>query len=195
MTEQNTQPSFIPKAQGSAEKRNYAYNLFAITGISIFVITLLCSGLLFGYKYYLEVKLAELEDNFKHPDEVFNPELKEKVSIADSSIRVSEKLLNNVKTSPTFVFEALEDLTTEDIYFNEFLYKSHLGTEESLSFVTLKATAPSFNAAAFQSDVFKDSDKIETVEVENIHLNEEGRVVLNFILGFSKEQLLYKENM
>ncbi|MGM0629410.1 MAG: hypothetical protein ACQESA_03205 [Patescibacteria group bacterium] len=194
MTEQNTQPSFIPKSQGPTERRKYAYNLFAVTGISIFVITLLCSGVLFGYKYYLEVKLAELEENFKHPDEVFDPDLKEKISVADSSIKVSEKLLN-LKTAPTFVFETLEELTSEDIYFNEFLYKSHLSTEGDLSYVTLKTTAPSFNAAAFQSDVFKDSDKVQSVKVKNIHLNEEGKVVLDFVLGFSEEQLLYKENI
>lgn len=193
MIDQNSKSSFIPKDQTFSGGKSEYYNLFAISGVAIFSITLFVSLVFFGYDYYLDVKLTQLEDSLRQPEEVFDPDFMDEILLVDSRIRVTESLLEN-KTSPTFIFGTLEEVTTEDIYFSDFSYVSHLTGEKDLTKVTLKASAPDFNSAAFQSDVFKDSDEIETVEVKNIRLNE-GEVTLDFVLGFKERTLLYKENI
>lgn len=195
MTEPNSsQPSFIPKSRiPSRSDFAQAYSSFSLAGILIFVLVLLTSFLFFAYEFYLERKVAAFEEELLHPDEIFDSESIEDLIVADSRIRVSENLFQN-KTAPTYVFEFLEDLTTGNVFFSRFLYRSHLGGDDDMTVVTVRASAPSFNAVAFQFDVFRESGRVDSVNIENIYLDQ-GRVVCDFVLGFSESRVLYKENI
>ena len=185
----------MPKGKShSGQTIAQGYGQFTVTGIMIFSLMLFISGLFFAYEFYLERKISSIEEGLQEPDEVFDPELIKGLTLADSRIRISERLLNN-KTAPTFVFEVLEDLTAQNIHFSEFNYRSHLGGESNnMTLANVRSSAPSFSAVAYQFDVFRADDRIENVNIKNIYMDE-GRVICDFVLEFSESKMLYKENI
>ncbi|MFP4539809.1 MAG: hypothetical protein ACLFNN_02625 [Candidatus Paceibacterota bacterium] len=194
MAEENKQPSFIPKARGfERSKEKTSYSLFTLTGTSVFVLVLLVSASFFGYEYYLNSKIEQMEEELVPAEELFDSEFIRELNAADLMITSSEELMEK-RVAPTEIFFILEDLTAENIYFYDFSYVSHKVEEGSQTLVELKAVAPSYEAIAFQSDVFREEEKISDVSVENIHLDEED-IKFDVILSLDEEVLLYKEKI
>ncbi len=193
MTEEKT-TSFIPKARNtSGRHRAFKYNSFTITGVTIFLLVFLVSAGLFIYEMYLDSRVSAMEAQLPKVDEIFDPEFVKELTVADATIRSSEELLNT-RVAPTVIFGLLEDLTAENIYFENFEYSSHqLGGDEG-TVVVLEGSAPTFNAVAFQSDVFKNEENIKEATVRNIRLRD-GRVLFEATLKMEVKTLLYKENI
>ena len=190
---ENTHNSFIPKARSSSSSEKTSYNPFTITGVSIFVVVILVSAGLFFYGMYLEYQIEETQKNLVDVDEIFKPEFVQDLVIADARIKSSKKSLEE-RVAPTVVFEVLERLTAEGVYFDNFTYRSHKINGEEESVVVLNGIAPSFNSLAFQTDVFKEEEKVNDVLVRNIRLVE-GLILFNATLTFEEEVILYKENI
>jgi len=193
VTEEKT-TSFIPKARNtSGRHRAFKYNSFTITGVTIFLLVFLVSAGLFIYEMYLDSRVSAMEAQLPKVDEIFDPEFVKELTVADATIRSSEELLNT-RVAPTVIFGLLEDLTAENIYFENFEYSSHqLGGDEG-TVVVLEGSAPTFNAVAFQSDVFKNEENIKEATVRNIRLRD-GRVLFEATLKMEVKTLLYKENI
>lgn len=187
------QNSFIPKARSSASSEESFYNPFTVTGISIFSIVILVSAIFFFYGMYLDYQIEETEKNLVDVDEIFKPEFVQDLIIANARIRASEKSLEE-RVAPTVIFEVLEELTSESIYFDNFNYRSHKVNGEDKTVVVLNGIAPTFNALAFQTDVFKEEEKVNEVLVRNIRLVD-GLILFNATLSFEEEVILYKENI
>lgn len=192
--QEKTHNSFIPKAKSSASAKRSSYNPFTVTGVSIFFIVVLVSAVFFFYGMYLDYQIQETKKNLVEVDEIFKPEFVQDLVIADARIKASEKSLKE-RVAPTMIFEVLEELTAQGIYFNSFNYLSHkINQAEEDSVVVLNGVASSFNTLAFQTDVFKEEERVKDVMVRNIRLVD-GVIFFNVTLNFAEEVILYKENI
>jgi hypothetical protein len=192
--QEKTQNSFIPKAKSSASVKRSSYNPYTVTGVSIFFVVILVSAGFFFYGMYLDYQIQETKKNLVNVDEIFKPEFVQDLVIADARIRASEKSLDE-RVAPTMIFKVLEDLTAQGIYFNSFNYLSHkINQAEEDSIVVLTGVASSFNNLAFQTDVFKEEERVKEVMVRNIKLADDV-IFFNVTLNFSEEVILYKENI
>ncbi len=190
--EEKTQTSFIPKSRTpSRGDGTSTYNSFTITGVTVFLIVVLVSTGLFLYQKYLEAEIRGM--TLPDIDQIFDPAFLQDVILADAWISSTEKLLDN-RIAPTTVFLTLENLTADRVYFNSFSYRSHKIEQSGETVVVLEGFAPSFNAVAFQSDVFKKEENIKEANIGNIRLRE-GRIFFEATLNFEPRVLLYKETI
>lgn len=177
----------------SNKKVVHAYNSFTITGVSVFVIVFIVAGFMFAYERYLASIIDKMEEERIDIEEAFSSDLINDLTVADVRVRVSEGLLND-RVAPSIIFALLSNYTSENVYFDNFFYRSHQVEEDGFTNVRLQGIAPTFNAVAYQSDVFKGIEGVANVTVRNIRLIE-GRVAFEALLSFEKREVLYAKEI
>ena len=207
MATENSKSSFIPQPQktgGYGERTKY--NLFSLTGIFLFIFLFLITGGMLGFEYFLETKLEEVEKETPDVEDVFYTELLDKFVLAEAQINSSESILDG-HLAPSIIFSILEKYVTEDVYFRNFNYRSHYTLEGDNTVVELIGSAPSYEAVAFQSDVFKDAEEIKSVKIRDVASTREtdefgdlrelvpDRVSFEAVLEIEGEKLLFKEKI
>ncbi len=167
--------------------------MYVLTAYLVFAVAVVGSIGISAYEWFLSSEVEELAVTLQDPDEAFDPDLLEELEAADAVIRSAEQAVNDHVAS-TFIFNTLEELTAENIFFSRFEYHSHQITEGDNTRVVLSGSAPTFGAVAFQSDVLEDEDHIEEVIVRDVSL-EEGRVIFTATLIFPSESVLFSETL
>lgn len=175
--ENRLQPTFIPhrpNTPGDPYARPRSSNSLMLIAVAIFALVLAAYGGLYFYRDQLTVsndqKKAQIEEVIRN----FEPELTKELSSLKARIDAGDKLLKNHKAFSLFL-ALLEINTAETISFNDLTYTV---AEDDIS-LKLQGVSETYNAIAFQSDIFSRLDPIKSPVFSDLNLNEEGLITFN----------------
>lgn len=187
------QTSFIPKKPVLDSQKNgitivRSTNIFSTLATLIFVITLLASGGLFGYKYYLIKQITEADTALNEARAAFNTGKIQELLDASTRINTVKSLLeNHFVVSELLVL--LEQLTVKNIHFEDFAYHNNNSTIS----VNLTGESVSYNALTQQSDIFKGSDFFQNQNFYDLSLTDKGSIKFKFTANILPELVSYKK--
>jgi len=172
------QTSFIPKTNlepsvGGVKK---PIGLLTFIATIIFFITVLVAGGAFGYETYLENQTAkmkkDLDDNIKN----FEPQALSEYVRLNTRLNAAEQLLAK-HVAVSYVLDFLSENTLQSVSFNDFKYSVAADGTASLS---VNGVAKSYNAVAYQSEVFAKEHSLVDPIFSNLDLDNNGNVLFNF---------------
>ena len=148
------------------------------------IVFLLSLGAWGGLIYLKKVAEKELDLTEQKINEARSPERQALEAELLETKRRIENIAGLLKDHPklTKIFEKIEETTHPLVWFSEFSFD-----REKLS-VRMSAQAEDFVALAQQQELFEKSDFIDTVNISEISLGEDGRV--NFVVD-----LLFNSNV
>ena len=167
----NSQPSFIPKKPTSA-KRQIKINAFSLTGYIILLLTIVAIGAVYGFNYWLTQNITERVTQLGTAKEVFPDEeferYKQISARADESggLELIKKNLSSVQ-----IFSIVRDLTPVNVRYSDFSYSGAPGADGELS---MRVETDSFGAAAFQLLQYQESEIVNSVELSDLGLIDDG---------------------
>jgi Tfp pilus assembly protein PilN len=162
--------SFIPADQGvstprySSDSSNIQSLLF-LGSLALLVISGLISGAVFMYDGYLASDLAGKKASLKRAQQSLQPALIEEVARVDARIHSAQELVSR-HFAPSALFEVLEEVTLQTVYFKSLDFRL---TDATTNTLQLKGTAKSVNSIALQSDLFGKSALILNPVFANIN--------------------------
>lgn len=184
--------SFIPKrtleSGGLKNKERYrTFNIFTFIGVVVFVIAVISSATLFGYKYVIEGRINEKGIALEKVRDDINPEHIGNLKQIDNRIKTVESLLNKHTTVSTF-FEFLEKSTLRNVQFSNFVYKID---EDNLIKISLEGNARSYNSLVLQSNIFENSNILLDLDISNIKLDDSGNITFTVAAVLDRDSVLY----
>lgn len=187
------QTSFIPKrpvidASRATLPTVKNFNIFSAVATVIFVITILASAGLFGYKYYLINEIVKADKSLNEARSAFEPDTIRQLLEASTRFRTIKNLLEEHFVVSELLL-VLKDLTIKNISFSELSYKYVNGVIS----VTIQGQSRSFNALAQQSDIFNDSEFLENQIFSDFTLNETGNVGFKYNANVLRNLVSYKD--
>lgn len=189
------QTSFIPKkpilaSQKSAINLENDTNIFSIVANTMFVIVLLASAGLFGYKYMLNSQISKLETEISDARNAFQLDKIQELVDANNRLTASKNLLDK-HVAVSKLLQLLETETLKKVKFSDFSYKN---MNDSLT-ISMKAEAATYNAIASQGDVFSKNEFIKTPRFSNFNLMENGKVTADFFSVIDTGLVSYKKSI
>jgi hypothetical protein len=195
--EGNIQPSFIPKKPLMArpltpapQKPARTINFFTLIIMVIFLTTLIITGVVYGYNFFLARQKTNLQAELKSELEKINKAEVAELSRVSTRLESSKFLLNQHLALSEF-FDFLSRSTLQNVRFSSFTYKVQ-GQNIDIS---MGGQAKNFTSVALQSAEFLKAENralIENPQFTNLNLSETGDVVFNFTGRLKPNQLLYK---
>lgn len=173
------QTSFIPKTTldpiaNNAEHRPLSFFSF-ITSI-IFFITVLVAGGAFGWNKYLETSKAKVKSNLEKNVKSFEPQTLDEYVRLNNRIDSAKALLAN-HVAISYIFDFLQDNTIQSVKFTDFKYE--IGAD-NIATLSMNGQAKSYNAVAYQAEVFGKEKALKTPLFSNLDLDTFGNVIFNF---------------
>lgn len=184
------QTSFIPKKPvvSAVRTKGSGMSLFMVVSIFVFVVSLVCAGLVFAGQKYLSDRLAKDKESFKKAQEIFDPLTVDTLVRLDRRIESAKKILSrHIAILP--IFDYLESKTLKNIRFKSM---DMLFLENGAAGLDMKGEAKNFSAVALQSDVFAESKELKNPIISDIDLTLTGGVTFNFKSEVDQELVLYK---
>lgn len=168
------QPSFIPKKPvvGSISGSRSSGGVLYYIGTLVFTVTLLASGAVFGYEFYLNGNIAKMESDLSAARAALQPTLIKDLSRANNRFISAEEILNNHVVISSF-FNLLQRLTLQSIRFSAFAYD----IKQEGVVITMKGEARSYANVALQSKIFSEDPAFTSVLFSDLDLNPKGNVV------------------
>jgi hypothetical protein len=194
--------TFIPKRplsgnpSGTVSSRRRS-SLFSVIVMVVFVTVIVLTGLVFGYKFYLNKTIehtkADLQSQLDDVDEATI----ENVAVISSRIVATQAILNQHEALTEF-FKFLSASTVRPVRFTDFGYVTKGRDLE----VTLHGTAQSFAAIAVQMDQFQSNSSLlvfKNPALSDINLDEKGNVTFSIkgtvdASAVSYRQVVTKQN-
>jgi hypothetical protein len=187
------QTSFIPKKPvvgGVNEPAGLSrpIGIFSVFMWFAFIITVLTTLALFGYKQVLNSQISQAEKDIVSAREAFQPEtLKELVDVS-SRITLTQRLLNShVLTSQ--ILDMLQNLILKKVRLNNFT----LSSKENVPTISMDLEASSYNALAQQSIVFSKSTEIKNPQFTDFTVLDTGNITTKFTATLDPSLLSYKK--
>jgi len=173
------QTSFIPKTTlepiaGPSVHKPLGFFSF-VTSI-IFFITVLVAGGAFGWHKYLETNKEKLKASLETNVKSFEPQTLDEYVRLDNRIDSSKMLLSK-HVAVSYIFDFLSENTIQSVKFNDFKYEIGLDGGATLS---MNGDAKSYNAVAYQAEVFAKERSLKTPLFSNLDLDTFGNVIFNF---------------
>jgi len=172
------QTSFIPKTTlepvASGQKRPVGLLTFIAT--IIFFITVLVAGGAFGWDKYLESQKTKMKSDLDKNIKSFEPQTLQEYVRLNTRINASQQLLAK-HVAVSYIFDFLAENTLQSVSFSDFKYS--LGTD-GVSTLAINGSAKSYNAVAYQSEVFGRERALEDPIFSNLDLDNAGNVIFNF---------------
>jgi len=185
------QATFMPRQTtpgGDAyERRKSPPNFFMLAGVGIFLIVLALGGGLYVYKGVLtssnEAKRASIQEAIRD----FEPELTKELTALKTKIDAGKALIQNHKAF-SLLLGLLEMNTAQTVRFNEFSYTA--GPDNKIS-IAMRGEARTYNAIAFQSDVFSKIPQVKNPMFTNLSLDEKGVISFSVAADLDPSVLSY----
>lgn len=172
------QTSFIPKTSldpvSSGAKK--PMGLFAFIATIIFFISVVIGAGAFGWHRYLENRKSQMEIDLDKSVKKFEPNTIEEYVRLNNRIDAAKSLLAR-HIAVSYVFDFLQDQTLQSIRFSDFKYD--LSTDGSAN-ISMNGEAKSYNAVAYQSQVFGRERALKSPIFSNLDLDASGNVIFNF---------------
>ncbi len=174
--ENRLQATFMPRQTASAgepySRPKAAPNFFMLISVVVFIFAIVALGGVYAYKGILtksnETKKASLEEAINN----FEPELTRELTVLKARMDAGKTLISNHK-AVSLLFTLLELNTAQTVRFSEFAYD--VSDDKKIN-LTLKGEARSYNAIAYQSDIFSKLEPIKNPVFSNLTLGEQGTI-------------------
>jgi hypothetical protein len=172
------QTSFIPKTpivSGGSSFTNtppMSLNLLTTFVVSFFIISILVSGGVFGFTYYLKSQIESLNITLREAKSAFDsPQDKNILLISDQLKSIKALLTEHKVISP--LFQVLEKETLPTVKWSSFMF-----TRDAKGAVSavIKGEAQSYASLAQQSKILLDSQAFKGVSFDNLTLSNTGTV-------------------
>ncbi len=187
------QATFMPRqpaVSGDAYARPKGpHSFFKMIGVLVFVLALVAMGGLFAYKKYITGNNGEKQTKVEEAIKNFEPELTRELTILKARVDAGKGLLENHKAF-SLLFTLLELNTAQTVQFNEF---SFVVSPDKKIKLTMKGEARSYNAIAFQSDVFSKVEQFKSPMFTNLAINEQGIISFDFSAELDPAAVSYKK--
>ncbi|MFZ2522386.1 MAG: hypothetical protein WAX44_01335 [Minisyncoccia bacterium] len=189
------QTSFIPKkpvidASRATLPTVKNVNIFSTIATVVFVLTILVSGGLFGYRYYLIGKIVQNDKDLNSARAAFQPEtIKQLLDASTRFTTISNLLENHFVVSELLVM--LEQLTVKNVAFSELTYNYTSG----IISVSMNGQSRTFNALAQQSDIFYKSGFLQSQLFSDFNLTDTGNVSFKYSANILRDLVSYKSKV
>ncbi len=191
--ENRLQATFMPRQSPvpgvSSSRPKAPTNFLMMIGVLILILVLGGMGALYAYKIFItgsnEKKQAQIQEEIKN----FEPELTRDLTILKARVDAGKILLDNHRAF-SLLFTLLELNTAKTVQFKEFSYT--VLPDKTIKLST-KGEARSYNAVAFQSDIFSKVEQLKNPMFTNIELSESGSVLFSFTAELDPSTVLYKK--
>jgi hypothetical protein len=173
------QTSFIPKTTLDPIANNAAHKplgFFSFITSIIFFITVLVAGGAFGWDKYLESSKAKTKSDLDRNIKSFEPQTLDEYVRLNNRIDSAKALLAK-HVAVSYVFDFLQEQTIQSVKFNDFKYE--VGVDGGAT-LTMNGQAKSYNAIAYQAEVFGKERSLKTPLFSNLDLDTFGNVIFNF---------------
>ncbi len=191
------QTSFIPKAPipsgnsslGSSPR--VSLNILSTLALILFVGSILASGGVFAYNYYLKSQIEASNMALSEARKAFESPENEKILLISDQLKSIRTLLTEHKVvSP--VFELFEKETLPTVRFTSFTF-----TRDSQGHVvvTIIGEAQSYVAWAQQAKIFLESDMFEDVTFSKVVLSDKGAVQTTIKAILNPDVVLYSNKI
>ena len=173
------QTSFIPKTTLDPIANNGAHKplgFFSFIASIIFFITVLVAGGAFGWDKYLKSSKVKTQSSLQRNIKSFEPQTLDEYVRLNNRID-SAKILLSKHVAVSYIFDFLQEQTIQSVKFNDFKYEVGLDGVASL---TMNGQAKSYNAVAYQAEVFGKERALKTPLFSNLDLDTFGDVIFNF---------------
>ncbi len=173
------QTSFIPKttldpiANGNTRK---PIGFFSFITSIIFFITVLVAGGAFGWHKYLESSKSKIKSDLERNVKSFEPQTLDEYVRLNNRID-SAKVLLSSHVAVSYIFDFLQEQTIQSVRFTDFKYETGADGVATLS---MNGQAKSYNAVAYQAEVFGKERALKTPLFSNLDLDTFGNVIFNF---------------
>jgi hypothetical protein len=189
------QTSFIPKkpvidASRVTPPTVKNVNIFSVLANILFLVTVLVSGGLFGYRLYLTSKIVEADKKLDEARSAFEPTIIK--SLLDASTRFStvNGLLEN-HFAVSGLMSLLEELTLRNVSFSELSYSHNAG----IISVSMTGTSRSYNALAKQSEILNQNSLLANQVFSDFSLTDTGNISFKYSANINKELVTYKNTI
>lgn len=189
------QTSFIPKKpivtdanSGSSSGVVRETNVLSLVATIVFVVTLLVSGGIFGYKIILHKQIAQADADINTARSAFQVDKIKELIDANDRIMSSKVLLERHVTLSKLLY-LFQDLTVKRLRLLKLTYSNKAGVPT----VSVQAEALSYNALADQSNIFAQSDYLKNNQFFNFILGENGNVKVDFVSAVDTSLISYKK--
>ncbi len=160
--------------------------LMAIALVLILIVGAAWGGLYF-YKGYIvssnETKKAKIQEEISS----FDPELTKQLTVLRARLEAGKLLITN-HVAFSEILDLLAANTVQTVQFNSLSYSS---TDDGKISLNLKGQSYSYNAIAFQSDVFSKVPEIQAPVFSGLVLDDEGAINFNVEAGLDPTALRY----
>lgn len=165
--------SFVPKQPVLASRRVRAgSNFLAIIGYFILAAAVVASGLVFGYKLYLDsVRASKTQKLTVAEASIDQATVEEYVRLRDR-FRATRSLLDSHVAASAF-FDTLETITLQNVRYQSL--QLAVAPDRS-AMIEMKGTAKSFNALAAESSAFAGEKRIKRAIFSDITVEKNGTV-------------------
>jgi hypothetical protein len=188
--ENSFQTSFIPKKPITSSNNlsgKEPVNFFYIITTFLFILSILASGGLFGYKLYLEKQREGLSSSLLATRDSFEKEtINELNSFYKKTESAKEVLGSHVALSP--VFKLIGDITIPQVQYLRFEEQIN---EKGVLTVNISGIAKDYRSIALQSDVFSSPKGIAFNNVLFSNLIKDKNDNVNFNLKFNIDQKVF----
>ncbi len=183
------QTSFIPKTSldpvASGQKKPLGLLTFIAT--IIFFISVLVGGGTFGWGKYLEGQKAKMKHDLDANIKAFEPKTLQEYVRLNTRLNASQQLLSK-HVAVSYIFDFLSENSLQSVAFSDFKYSI---SPDGSAKLALNGVAKSYNAVAFQSEVFGRERALEDPIFSNLDLDTSGNVVFNFGTNINPGFIVY----
>ncbi|MES2223935.1 MAG: hypothetical protein V4469_03305 [Patescibacteria group bacterium] len=173
------QTSFIPKTSLEPVASNTVHKplgFFSFLSSIIFFITVLVAGGVFGWQKYLDNSKTQIKSDLEKNVKSFEPQTLDEYVRLNSRIDSAKALLAK-HVAVSYIFDFLQEQTIQSVQFDDFKYE--IGTDGAAT-LSMNGRAKSYNAVAYQAEVFGKERSLQTPLFSNLDLDTFGNVIFNF---------------
>lgn len=191
--ESNIRSSFIPQApisapsSGDRRERKGGADLVLLIALVLFFASVVLAAGVFLFAQYLGTAEASKRAQLQRAKEAFEPALIAELTRLDDRMKAADEVLAH-HTSPSDIFDLLEQLTLQTVAFSSFSFVAQNPLELN---ITMQGVAQSVNSIALQADLLAKSGLILNPIFSNINRTIEG-VRFDFTASVDPEKLKYR---
>ncbi len=186
------QATFMPRqtvGAGGYPGQKGRQSVFLLIGVLVFGLVVAMYGGLYGYKVFITKSNEEKKVQVEKAIKDFEPELTQKLTLIKNRIEAAKTLLDNHK-AVSLLFSLLELNTVQVLRFSDVSY-SYMPDTKKIA-IAMKGESRSYNAIAYQSDVFSKIDQLSSPIFSNLAITESGLITFDFNAELDTNAVMYK---
>lgn len=164
-------------------------NFLMIVGVSVFVLAGIALGGLYFYKSIVVASNGDKKTKVEEAIKNFEPALTRELTAIKARMDAGKYLLDNHKAA-SLLFSILELNTAQTVQFTELSYAA--ASDKSIE-LSMKGKAHSYNAVAFQSDVFSRIEQLKNPVFGSLAIDEKGVISFSVKAGLEPSAVMYRK--